>query len=121
MSELLERVIRRQTWIRESRDVALVCFFLTLPVAFFALVGIRESILVAGTAFTLGGIAYGVICVLAVWVAIHLLREARRLQKLLSDPDLINRLQQETGLDGRVRWSGLIPFANRQGKEGDES
>jgi hypothetical protein len=121
MSQLLERAIRRQAWIRESRDVALILAILTLPVALLAILGIRQSIRVAGSAFTAGGIVCGVICVVSIWVAVHLIREVRRLGQLLRDPDLMTRLVEETGLDGGVRWAGLVPFRNRDGRNSGES
>jgi len=120
MSELLERAIRRQQWIRESRDIAVIVAVVMLPIAFFALLGIRESIRVAGSAFTVGGFVCGLICVVAIWVAFHFFRESVRLGRLLRDPALITRLENEPGLDGGVRWSGLIPFSGRNGDR-DES
>lgn len=113
MSELLERAIRRQKWIRESRDIAVIFAVVMLPIAFFALLGIRKSIQVAGSAFTVGGFVCGLICVVSVWVSFHFFRESLRLGKLLRDPALITRLEEEAGLDGGVRWSGLIPFSGR--------
>jgi hypothetical protein len=113
MSELLQRAIRRQQWIRESRDIAVIFAVVMLPIAFFALLGIRRSIQVAGSAFTAGGVVCGFICVVSVWVAFHFFRESLRLGRLLRDPALITRLEQESGLDGGVRWSGLIPFSGR--------
>jgi hypothetical protein len=114
MSELLERAIRRQQWIRESRDVAVIFAVVLLPIAFVALLGVRKSIQVTGSAFTPGGIISGLICVFSVWAAFHFLRESLRLGKLLRDPSLITRLDKESGLDGSVRWSGLIPFSLRK-------
>lgn len=114
MSELIERVIRRQQWIRESRDVALIFAIVMLPIAFLALLGVRSSIQVAGSAFTAGGIACGGISVISIWVAFHFFRETMRLGRLLRDPALITRLEEEKGLDGGVRWSGLIPFSGRR-------
>jgi hypothetical protein len=116
----LERAIRRQQWIRESRDIAVILAVVMLPIAFFALLGIRQSIRVAGSAFTAGGFVCALICVVSVWIAFHFFRESVRLGKLLRDPALITRLDKETGLDGGVRWSGLIPFSGRNGDR-DES
>jgi multidrug transporter EmrE-like cation transporter len=121
MSELLERVIRRQQWIRESRDIAVIFAIVMLPIAFVALLGIRRSIQVAGSAFTAGGIVCGLGCVVSVWIAFHFFRESLRLGKLLRDPELITRLNEEAGLDGGVRWSGLIPFSGRRNEDCDES
>jgi len=120
MSDLLNRAIRRQQWIRESRDIAVILAVVMLPIAFVALLGIRKSIQVAGSAFTVGGILCGLVCVLSVWVAFHLFRETLRLGRLLRDPSLIARFEQESGLDGGVRWSGLVPLFRRT-TNGEES
>jgi hypothetical protein len=120
MSELLQRAIRRQQWIRESRDIAVIVAVVMLLIVVFGLLGIRKSIQVTGSAFTAGGVVGGLVCVCSAWAAFHFFRESLRLGKLLRDPALITRLEKEAGLDGDVRWSGLIPFSARNGDR-DES
>ena len=112
MSRILQRAIRRQKAIRESRDLAWVLFVIILAIAYVGVTGILRSIEVAGTALTVGGIVSGVFVLMAAWVAQHLAREAFRLGKLMRDSDQIMLQKDTSNLDSGVRWSGLNPFSS---------
>ena len=111
---MLKRVMRRQESIRESRDLAGVVCVAMLLVVVFALVGIGQSIALAATPLTPGGIGSAVVGIAAVWAAVHLFREVLRLSRLMQDPELIMRLNQDNDLVTEVQWSNLIPFSGRR-------
>lgn len=110
MSRIVQRAIRRQKAIRESRDLAWVLFVVMLPIVYLGLEGILKSIEVAGTVLTAGGIVSVLIGLMAVWVAQHLVREALRLGRLMKDVDQIMLQRDTSDLPSSVRWSGLNPF-----------
>lgn len=81
-----------------------------LPIAFFAVISLLVS-LMDGSIVSLSSLISGLVAVSAIWVARHLFREARRLGKLLRDPELIMRSEQSPDLVSGVHWSSLNPFS----------
>ncbi|MGW8367691.1 MAG: hypothetical protein ACWGPN_03300 [Gammaproteobacteria bacterium] len=110
MSQMLERGLRRQRAIQQSRSTAWAMLAVMLPIAFFALISMLV-LAIDGTILSLGGLASALIAVCALWVAAHLFGEARRLGRLLKDPKSIMRSDQSMDLISGVHWSSLNPFS----------
>ena len=90
--------------------MAWVLFVIMIPVAYVGLEGILQSMEVAGTVLTAGGIVSVLIGLVAIWVGQHLFREALRLGKLMKDSDQIMLQKDTSDLPSGVRWSSLNPF-----------
>lgn len=110
MSQTIQRGVGRLQANQQSRGVAWIMFIAMLPTAFFSFVSLG-SIIQSGAFPSAGGIASGVALLSALWVAGHLFREARRLGKLLKDPERIMRSERDPDLVGGIQWSGLLPFS----------
>jgi len=106
--------MRRQQAVRESRDVACIIFVVLLPVAGFGIVGVLQSVDVAGTPFTAGGVVSALVGLAAAWVAVHVFREILRLNRLLANPKLIMGLGKDLDEVTGLQWSGLLPFSGRR-------
>lgn len=114
VSQAIERAIRRQQAIQQSRGTAWIMFIVMLPVALLSALALIQAA-VQGSLLSLNGIVSAVITVSAVWVSGHLFREARRLGKLLKDPALIMRLERDPDLVTELQWSTLLPFSHWRG------
>lgn len=113
MSQLLERGLRRQRAIQQSRSTAWVMFIIMLSIGFSALASLVVA-LVAGGAVSLSGTASVVIAIAALWIAGHLFAEARRLGRLLKDPESIMGSDRGTDLVSGIHWWRLNPFSGRR-------
>jgi hypothetical protein len=114
MSDMLKRVMRRQSAIRESRDIACILFVVMLPVVYVGVIGVLQSVEMAGTPVTAGGAISALMIIVAAWVALHLLREILRLSRLLKDPQRIMGLNKDVDLVAGLRWSSLLPFTGKR-------
>lgn len=119
MSKLVERGLRRQRAIQQSRGTVLSMLIVALPIALLALISLVASI-AGGRILSLGSFASGVVAISAIWVAGHLFREAQRLGKLLKDPEWIMRAEQDPDLVSGVHWSRLNPFSRGGASTGSQ-
>jgi len=110
MSQAIERALRRQQAVQHSRGAAWVLFATLVPVALLSLVALLFGI-VAGPIVSLNVLVSGIIAVSSIWIAAHLWGEARRLGKLLDDPESIMQAERGSDLADGLDWSGLIPFS----------
>jgi hypothetical protein len=90
-----------------------VLFACAAPVALVSLVAVFFGI-TASSIVSLSGFISGIIAVSATWVAWQLFKEARRLGKLLRDPERIMQSERGSDLVEGLHWSSLIPFSGRR-------
>lgn len=82
-----------------------------LPIIFFSV----GSLIVwagAGTLLSFNALISSIIAISAVWVAGHLFREARRLGRLLKNPEQIMQLDRDPDVITGLHWAGLNPFSH---------
>ena len=81
-----------------------------LPVAFFAFI-VMATTIQNGVFMSASGIISVFVMLSALWVALHMLREALRLGRLLRDPERLMRSERDPDLVGGIQWSGFLPFS----------
>lgn len=106
----IERGVRRQRAIQESRGFAGILCLALLAVASICLLSLIAAA-EAGALISFNGFAGVVILVSSAWVAVHLFREVLRLGKLLKDPQRLMRPGRDPELVDGIQWSGLLPFS----------
>lgn len=111
MSGIVERGLRRQRAIQQSRSAAWVMLVFVLIIALSSLLSLIATV-VTGTAFSLIAFVSLVVLISTVWVSGHLYRETRRLGNLLKDPEALMRAEQNPDLVSGAHWSVLNPFSN---------
>ena len=110
MSQLLQRGLRRQRAIQQSRSAALALLVIASIVLFIAAVSWLASV-AGGGLLSLRAMGSLLVALTMLWICGHLFREARRLGKLLQDPERIMRSDQDPDLVSGVHWSVLNPFS----------
>jgi hypothetical protein len=110
MSQSIQRGIRRLQAIQQSRSLAWIVLVFMLSVAFFAFFALIVAIR-AGVFVSAGGITSVIFLVSSSWVAGHMIREVRRLGKLLRDPERIMRAERHPDVVSGIHWSAVLPFS----------
>ena len=110
MSQSIRRGLRRLEDVQYSRSVAWIVFVVMLPIAFYAFVAVVTAVQ-SGAFVSASGIISVVVLISAVWVAIHMLREVRRLGKLIRNPERLMRPERDPELVSGIHWSGFLPFS----------
>lgn len=113
MSKTIRRGMRRLEDVQHSRSVAWIVFFVMLPTAFFASIVLLTAIQ-AGAFMSARAVVSVVVFLSAVWAAIHMLREVRRLGALIRNTERLMRPERDPDLMSGIDWSGFLPFSGER-------
>ena len=111
MSERLKLAIRRQQDVQKSRDIAWMAFAALVPIILLAALGLILPLVGPEHSVSFGQLISGVVAVFATGIAVQVFREARRLGRLLRDPQMLMRLERDSDEMRGLHWSVLNPFS----------
>ena len=111
MSERLKLAIRRQRDVQKSRDIAWMVFAALVPIILLAALGLLLPLVSPEPRISFGQLISGVVAIFAAGIAWQVFREARRLGRLLRDPQMLMSLERDSDEMRGLHWSVLNPFS----------